>query len=114
MTQNKHNGKIPKSTWLLDWEREAIINYARNHRSDYLYYKQEGYRRMTYMMMDENIVAVSPSTTYRVLKSAGLLNKWNTKKSVSKGTGYKQPLKPHEEWHTDIKYDGAVKSPTPY
>ena len=59
---------------------------------------------MTYMMMDENIVAVSPSTTYRVLRSAGLINKWNTKKSSPKGKGYKQPLKPHEEWHTDIKY----------
>ena len=59
---------------------------------------------MTYMMMDENIVAVSPSTTYRVLKSEGLINRWNTKKSASKGTGYTQPLKPHEEWHTDIKY----------
>lgn len=103
-TVNKHNGKIPKSNWLLDWEREAIIKYAKNHRSDYLYHKQEGYRRMTYMMMDENIVAVSPSTTYRVLKSAGLINKWNTKKSASKGTGYTQPLEPHEEWHTDIKY----------
>lgn len=26
----------------------------------------EGYRRLTYMMIDENIVAVSPATTYRV------------------------------------------------
>ncbi len=59
---------------------------------------------MTYMMLDENIVSVSPSSTYRVLKSAGLINKWNTKKSALKGTGYKQPLKRHEQWHTDIKY----------
>ena len=103
-TLNNHNGKIPKSNWILDWERKEIINYAKKYKSEYLYNKQEGYRRMTYMMMDENIVAVSPSTTYRVLKSAGLINKWNTKKSSSKGQGYKQPLKPHEEWHTDIKY----------
>lgn len=59
---------------------------------------------MTYMMLDENIVAVSPSSTYRVLKSEGLLNRWNTKQSGTKGQGYIQPEKPHEEWHTDIKY----------
>lgn len=35
------------------------------------------------MMLDENVFAVSPSTTYRVLKSAGLLNIWNrTRKST--------------------------------
>jgi len=56
------------------------------------------------MMLDEDVVAVSPSTTYRVLKVAGLLNQWNTKKSLSKGKGYKQPAEPHKEWHTDIKY----------
>lgn len=64
---NNHNGFIPKKHWILDWEREAIINYSRLHVG-------EGYRRLTYMMLDENIVAVSPSTTYRVLKSVGLLN----------------------------------------
>ena len=60
--------KIPKQNWLLDWEKEAIINYIKS-------YLGEGYRRLTYMMMDEDVVAVSPSSTYRVLKSAGLLNR---------------------------------------
>ena len=26
---NKHNGCIPKSHWLLSWEREALISYAK-------------------------------------------------------------------------------------
>ena len=26
---NNHNGKIPKKHWCLEWEREAIINYAK-------------------------------------------------------------------------------------
>ena len=56
------------------------------------------------MMIDEDIVAVSPSTTYRVLKTAGLLNKWNKLKKSSKGNGFIQPTAPHEHWHTDIKY----------
>lgn len=67
---NSHNGKIPGKHRCLDWEREAIINYAKTHPS-------QGYRRLTYMMIDDHIVAVSPSTSYRVLKAAGLLNRWN-------------------------------------
>jgi putative transposase len=59
---------------------------------------------MTYMMLDEDVVAVSPSTTYRVLKGAGLLNRWNRGKVNPKKTGFDQPTRPHEQWHTDIKY----------
>jgi len=55
------------------------------------------------MMIDADIVAVSPSTTYRVLKTAGLLRRWNSGES-KKGTGFDQPLKPHEHWHVDIVY----------
>jgi transposase InsO family protein len=55
------------------------------------------------MMLDRNLVAVSPSTTYRVLKAAGLIRRWNGKES-KKGTGFVQPLKPHEHWHVDISY----------
>jgi transposase InsO family protein len=94
---NNHNGIIPKSNWLLDWEKQAIIFYAKNQTG-------EGYRRLTYMMLDDNIVAVSPSVVYRVLKHAGLLNKWNQVKKSSKGCGFHQPTAPHEHWHIDIKY----------
>lgn len=95
--QNHHNGVIPKKHWILDWEKQAIIKYSQNNIS-------EGYRRLTYMMIDDNIVSVSPSTTYRVLKSAGLLNRWNKTKTSSKGKGFDQPTAPHQHWHTDIKY----------
>lgn len=94
---NNHNGKIPKDNWLLDWEKEAIINYSKSHIA-------EGYRRLTYMMMDEDIVAVSPSSTYRILKFQGLLNRWNNVKKNLKGKGFDQPIVPHEHWHVDIKY----------
>jgi putative transposase len=94
---NNHNGIIPKKHWILDWERESIISYAQTHIG-------EGYRRMTYMMIDDNIVAISPSTTYRVLKTAGLLNRWNKVKKSIKGNGFDQPALPHQHWHTDIKY----------
>ncbi len=94
---NNHNGHIPKKHWCLDWEKEAIVKYAQLHLG-------EGYRRLTYMMIDDNIAAVSPATTYRVLKSAGLLNRWNQVKKTVKGSGFQQPTAPHEHWHTDIKY----------
>jgi transposase InsO family protein len=94
---NYHNGRIPKQNWLLQWEKDSIIAYAKSHLG-------EGYRRLTYMMMDEDIVAVSPSSTYRVLRSAGLLNRWNETKTNSKGNGFIQPLSPNEHWHVDIKY----------
>jgi len=55
------------------------------------------------MMLDQNIVAVSPSSSWRVLSKAGLLQKWNQKPSL-KGTGFVQPLLPHEHWHVDVSY----------
>ena len=63
----------------------------------------DGYRRLTFMMLDEDVVAVSPSTTYRVLSKAGRLDRWNPKPS-KKGTGFVQPLRAHQHWHTDISY----------
>ncbi len=94
---NNHNGLIPKENWLLNWEKEAIILYAKNHTG-------EGYRRLTYMMIDENVVAASPSAVYRILRRAGLLNRWNNTKKSSKGRGFEQPSGPHRHWHVDIKY----------
>ena len=61
---NEHNSWIPRDFWLEPWERRAIVAFHQQHRSD-------GYRRVTFMMLDQDVVAVSPSTTYRVLKEAG-------------------------------------------
>jgi putative transposase len=93
---NEHNAWIPRDFWLTDFERQAIIKYYHDN-------PLEGYRRLCYMMIDSDIVAVSPSSVYRVLSNAGLLKKFNGKKS-KKGTGFVQPLGPHEHWHIDISY----------
>jgi transposase InsO family protein len=93
---NEHNAWIPRDFWLTCHERQAIIDYYHDN-------PLEGYRRLTYMMMDADIVAVSPSSVYRVLTIAGLLNRWNRKQS-KKGTGFVQPLKAHEHWHIDVSY----------
>ena len=55
------------------------------------------------MRLDADVVAVSPSTAYRVLRKAGLLDRWN-KKPPEKGTGFHQPTRLHEHWHIDIAY----------
>ena len=55
------------------------------------------------MMMDDDVVAVSPSSVYRVLTQAGLLRKSNASKSA-KGSGFAGPSRPHEHWHIDISY----------
>lgn len=93
---NEHNALVPRDHWLTDEERRAIIAFHER-------FPLEGYRRLTFMMIDQNIVAASPSSVYRVLAGAGLLDRWNRKPS-RKGTGFVQPLRPHEHWHTDIAY----------
>ncbi len=55
------------------------------------------------MMLDGDIVAVSPSSVYRVLFRAGVMRKWD-RKSSKKGTGFIQPLRAHEHWHIDVSY----------
>ena len=93
---NEHNGWIPRDFWLEAWEKEAIIQYHHEH-------PLEGYRRLTFMMLDGDVVAVSPSSVWRVLRNAGLLSRWKGKPSL-KGTGFMQPLQPHEHWHVDVSY----------
>lgn len=93
---NRHNAPIPKSHWLEPWERDAIIAF-------YLIHQQDGYRRVAYMMIDEDVVAASPSSVYRVLKKQGLL-KALVKTKSKKGQGFKQPSKPHKHWHIDVSY----------
>jgi len=93
---NEHNGWVPRDCWLEPWEKQAILGF-------YEAYPTEGYRRLTYMLMDRDIVAVSPTSVYRVLRSADLLPRWNRRTST-KGTGFTQPLTPHEHWHIDITH----------
>ena len=93
---NEHNAQVPRDHWLEDREKRAIVSYAGEHPG-------EGYRRLTYMMMDANIVAASPASVYRVLQVAGLMASWNRKVS-KKGTGFHQPIGAHEHWHVDVSY----------
>lgn len=93
---NEHNGWIPRDFWLEEWEKQAIIGFHGR-------YPLEGYRRLAFMMLDADVVAVSPTSVWRVLHDAGLLQRWNDKPS-KKGLGFVHPLRPHEHWHVDVSY----------
>ncbi len=93
---NEHNSWVPRDFWLEAWEKQAIIDFHLNH-------PLEGYRRLAFLMLDADVVAVSPSSVWRVLKLAGLLSKWQGKPS-KKGTGFEQPPQPHQHWHIDVSY----------
>ncbi len=93
---NEHHAQVPRDHWLEEAEKRAIVTYAGGHPG-------EGYRRLTYMMMDADVVAASPASVYRVLKGAGLMASWNRKPS-KKGTGFDQPSAAHKHWHVDVSY----------
>jgi len=93
---NEHNAWVPRDWWLEEWEKEAIVRFS-------FEYPLEGYRRLAFMMLDRDVVAVSPSSVYRVLKAAGRIGR-STNQPSKKGTGFQQPEKPHEHWHIDISY----------
>ena len=91
---NEHNAPVPRDWWLEPWEKAAILDF---HAGQPL----EGYRRLAFMMLDADIVAVSPSSVYRVLRDAGLMKAHNRKPS-KKGKGFQQPRRAHEHWHVDV------------
>ena len=65
----------------------------------------EGYRRLAFMMLDSDVVAVSPSSVYRVLLGRRIDQAHTTANLHFKGKGFvQQPLRPHEHWHVDISY----------
>lgn len=85
---------LPRGHWVQEWEKEAVVDFYTKHDLD-------GYRRCAYMMMDEDIVYIAPSTVYSILKNHGVMRTRTVKRS-KKGTGFEQPLKAHEHWHSDI------------
>jgi len=93
---NEHNAQVPRDHWLEDWEKQAIVGYEREH-------PLEGYRRLTFMMLDDDVVAVSPPTVYRVLRAAGQIGH-GAPPNPRKGKGFQQPSGPHHQGHIDFSY----------
>jgi transposase InsO family protein len=88
---------VPRSPLtVLPEEVKSAVEYAKNH-------PREGYRRLAWMMVDDNIVYLSPTTVYRILDRHDLLYRW---KRPAPGMGKKVPVAsyPDEVWHVDLMY----------
>lgn len=81
---------------LLDQEVQDIKSFALSN-------PRVGYRKLTYMMLDQEVVAVSESATYRVLDGADLLHRWK-RSEAAPGLYSLRPTAPNEQWHTDVMY----------
>jgi hypothetical protein len=92
---NEHNGKVPRDWWLADWEKHAILDYHERH-------PLEGYRSLTFMMLDDDVLATSPSSVYRVLKQAGRLDR-NWRKPRTQAQAYVDHYN-HVRLHSAIDY----------
>jgi hypothetical protein len=93
---NRHNGLTPRDHWLSEAEKRAIVAFHHLH-------PLEGYRRLSYLMLDADVAAASASSVYRELKAAGVLDSRRAEPS-KKGGGFDQPPAPHAHWHTDVSY----------
>ena len=93
---NEHSAWGPRDHWLTEAERQAIVAFHRGH-------PLEGYRRLTFLMLDRDVVACSPASVYRALKAAGLPGRHRGQPST-KGQGLVPPARPHEHGHVDVSY----------
>lgn len=88
---------VPRSPLAaLPEEIEAVVAYAKVRPRD-------GYRRLAWMMVDEDVVYLAPSTVYRILDKHDLLYRW---KRPEPGQGRRVPeaTYPNEVWHIDLMY----------
>ena len=86
----------PRCAWqALPEEGEAVLGYALAH-------PREGYRRLAWMMVDEDVAYLSPTSVYRILDDADLLYRWKRSRPV--GERPAEPTGPHQRWHTDLMY----------
>lgn len=85
----------PLRDGILPEEKQAVLTYALAHPKD-------GYRRLTWQMIDADVAYLSESSVYRILHDANLLARW--KRSPSAGQAPQKPTRPHERWHTDLMY----------
>jgi hypothetical protein len=51
---NEHNAQVPRDHWLTEEEKQAILEYERQ-------YPLEGYRRLAFMMLDDDVAKWSAS-----------------------------------------------------
>jgi transposase InsO family protein len=75
-------------------EREAVLNYARKH-------PELRHRELAWRMVDEEVACLSPSTVYRILKTANLVCPWR-RRSKRRRQEDEKATGPNQIWATDV------------
>jgi transposase InsO family protein len=78
----------------LEEEKQAVLDYARRH-------PELRHRELAWRMVDEDVVYLSPSTVYRILKSAKLVCPWR-RRSKRRREGDEKATRPNQRWATDV------------
>jgi len=75
-------------------EKAAVLAYARKH-------PELRHRELAWRMVDEEVVCLSPSTVYRILKTANLVCPWRRRQKRRREEDEKA-TRPDERWATDV------------
>lgn len=88
------------STRILDEEKEAVLSYRTLNEVN----RDLGYRKLTWKMVDGNIVFITESSVYRILKHFNLLGKSFKPHDGALKEYENKPKRVHHHWHTDLAY----------
>jgi len=77
-------------------EKEAVIAYALKH-------PELRHRELAWRLVDEDVVCLSASTVYRILKEAKLVCPWR-RRSKRRREEEEKATRPNEIWATDVMY----------
>lgn len=80
----------------LSEEKQAVLTYARKH-------PELRHREMAWRMVDEDVVYLSPSTVYRILKEANLVCPWRRRAKRKKAQA-ERATRPDQRWSTDLMH----------
>lgn len=80
----------------LPQEKQVVLDYARKH-------PELRHRELTWRMVDEDVVCLSPSTVYRILKEAKLVCPWR-RRTKRRRPEAEKAQRPNERWATDLMY----------
>jgi putative transposase len=75
-------------------EKEAVLAYARRH-------PELRHRELAWRMVDEDVAYLSPSTVYRILKSANLVCPWR-RRTKRRREEDEKATRPDQRWSTDV------------
>lgn len=77
-------------------EKQKVLAYAREHPG-------LRHRTLAWRMVDEDVVCVSASTVYRILRENQLVCPWRRRTKRYRAT-WEQAARPDERWATDLMY----------